>query len=159
MKRHAKVDFSILSILIFVGFLGGCTSVIVRPVGKENADEEGVHFYRPAPYLLVTKQNDKIESKIIYLPELSQEYVIQYKPGLGTAKVDIVFENGWNLTSIGQTTDTKIPETISAVGGLMSSGGSLYKANGIENYLAPGLYKLKYQHKDAIYSLQKIDIE
>ena len=59
-------------------------------------------------------------------------------------------ENGWNLTAFDSTVDTKIPETINALAGMMEKAGAIAApvpakagARPVNNF-GPGLYRLTF---------------
>jgi hypothetical protein len=103
----------------------------------------GVLFYRPRPYLMVTQgpaskeqpadkpsvppgagTADKpalggaLNVEIIWLPDYSQEYEIQVHPGLGSVTMNPTLKDGWNLTGLSATADSKTAELITAATGL-----------------------------------------
>lgn len=101
--------------------------------------ETGIKMYSAKPYLLVvhTKKapekaaEDSLTTQvsIIYLPDLRHPTYVKQKPGIGTSDLKITLQNGI-LTSYGLTTDTKIPDIITATTGLVSglaSAGNLLK--------------------------------
>jgi hypothetical protein len=78
----------------------------------------GVEYYKPKLYLLVTKTGEKIyKAEIITLPDVSQPRYALLHPGYGSSNLSLKLSNGI-LTDVGQVGDTKIPETITAVGSL-----------------------------------------
>jgi len=108
-----------------------------------------VHFYEPRPYLLISDQpNDKAtnaashsySSAIIYLPDKSQRYVVQVKQGWGTVNGSVKLANGWMLDTLGAQTDSKGPETITAVTGLLTAAGGLAARSNEQP--KPGLYRI-----------------
>jgi hypothetical protein len=108
--------------------LSSCASYEVTKIDK-TSKTEGVRFFRPAPYLLIgistgdakSESVPTLTAKLICLPDKSQEYVIHRKSELGTAEVTASLQDGWNLVSYGGKTDSKIPETITAVASLATS--------------------------------------
>jgi hypothetical protein len=66
----------------------------------------------------------KISMKLEYLPDFSEEYAINLKPGLGSGKFDFKLENGWNLTSLNAETDQQTAEIIGSIGSLIGSVAS-----------------------------------
>ena len=72
----------------------------------------------------------KISMKLEYLPDFSEEYAINLKPGLGSGKFDFKLENGWNLTSLNAETDQQTDEIIGSIGSLI---GALSPAGVLEN--------------------------
>ena len=89
MKR-----FYLLTVLIFL--MVSCASVEITRITPENPYKEGIRFYRPYPYLLVTKDKEgkNLESKIIYLPNKNEEYAIKVKSGIGTVDTKFTLEDG-----------------------------------------------------------------
>jgi hypothetical protein len=56
--------------------------------------------------------------EIIWLPDYSQEYEIQVHPGLGSVTMNPTLKDGWNLTGLSATVDSKTAELITAATGL-----------------------------------------
>lgn len=114
--------------LIGCAFLiSGCAEVQVKHVDDADASD-GVHFYEPRPYLLVSdaqKMGEKgnvehqFTSQIIWLPDHSRRYVVKIKPGWGTVDGSVKLQNGWMLDSLGSKMDSKGPETATAIAGLV----------------------------------------
>ena len=63
----------------------------------------------------------ELSMSLQYLPDFSEEYAIQYRPGLGKGELKVELENGWNLKSIGIVTDQQTDEIITSVASLISS--------------------------------------
>lgn len=124
--------------------LSGCAQVKVTHVA-DGDDSDGVHFYEPRPYLLVgvqTVKDDKGEhtqytSQIIWLPDHSRRYKVEIKPGWGTVDGSAKLSNGWMLTELGAKSDSKIPETLNAIAGLVTA--AVGKAL---EHSEPGLYRI-----------------
>lgn len=123
--------------LIAVVLIGCGPSVRVRR--HPAPDASGVRYYRPKPYLLVQAApqlvtKDKVTSQhytgeavsisLQYLPDFSEEYAIDVRPGLGSAEVSVELEDGWNLTSINQTLDSNFDENVAAIAELASAAAS-----------------------------------
>jgi hypothetical protein len=102
----------------------------------------GIRFYRPKPYLLIAPfeenkenlgQDGKPTSRILtpsdryvtikldYLPDFSEEYSIQINAGIGTNNTQVTLKDGWNLTQLNSTIDSKTSENIQAVAKLLES--------------------------------------
>lgn len=87
--------------------------------------DTGVRYYRPKPYLLLSpvaegEDNDQhVAISLVYLPDYSEEYSINVKPGFGSANVQIKLDQGWNLTQLNQDLDSQTDEIISAVGDVL----------------------------------------
>jgi hypothetical protein len=76
------------------------------------------------PYMLVSTTADCITtSTVVSLP--GTERSVSFKSGYGTADLSVAMNSGV-ITSVGQKTDTKIPETITAVSGLAKDVGGLF---------------------------------
>lgn len=89
---------------------------------------------------------DGFSVKIIYLPDVRTKYGIKIKPGSGTSDTKITLNNGWQLTSLTSTTDTKIPETITAaaalVGAISPTGRKDLKLEGLRQDISVGIYEM-----------------
>lgn len=116
-------------------FCAGCASVKVKHVGEcgITSTSEGVHFFRPRPYLLVSVQKKKdaagtesneFSSSIVWLPDHSQEYVVQVESGWGSVDGSVELANGWMLSKFGAKSDSKGPETIAAISGLVKEAAA-----------------------------------
>lgn len=130
MKFAPYVTIALLALLVSCAYLlTGCSSVKVTHVDDSDTSA-GVHFYEPRPYLLVTKTEAKDASgnltngfmnQIIWLPDHSRRYKVEVKSGWGSVNGSVKLQNGWMLDTLGAQTDSKIPETIAAVGGLLAA--------------------------------------
>jgi hypothetical protein len=113
-------------VAIALGALGtpGCARIVVRKV--EGNEVVGVRFNRPRPYI-VRMLNDRSECQdsLVWLPDPSQEYVLSVESGLGTVSASGTLANGWNLTSFGDASDSRIPETIDALTGTLAAGAAI----------------------------------
>ncbi len=116
----------LLVIVCAVG-LSGCARLAFYSDPKLEGPETGVKFYYSKPYLLVARTENKdkpVEVSIQYLPDLSKPVYAKLKSGYGSADLSLAFKDGI-LTNIGQKTDTKIPETISALSGMATAAAGL----------------------------------
>lgn len=118
---HLLVVLSLLMVL-------GCTPrATIRP--NPTAHDKGLRFYRPKPYLLITPGVTADEStgsktlvntdryvriQLEYLPDFSEEYSIEVRPGLGTNNTKINLKDGWNLTQLDQDLDSNVDDNIKA---------------------------------------------
>jgi len=85
--------------------------------------KSGLKIYPPKPYLLVERSpgtDVNIKTTIVYLPDTQNPTYVKVVPGLGSSDLQLELENGI-LKSYGLTTDSKIPETISAVTELITA--------------------------------------
>ncbi len=109
--------------------LVGCARLAFYSDSKLEGPESGVKFYYAKPYLLVSPTGNKdnpIQASIVYLPDQSKPMYAKLKSGYGSANLSLTLQNGV-LTTVGQTTDTKIPETITALTGMTTAAAELAK--------------------------------
>ena len=93
-----------------------------------------------------------LQSQIIWLPKTDEQYAVSIKPGWGTVDGSIQLQNGWMLTTLGSKTDSKVPETISAMSGLITNiakaavpgAKAVVPGGGEVNVLKPGLYRIEF---------------
>jgi hypothetical protein len=79
-------------------------------------DGKGLTYYDPKPYLFVSTTQECVSTAtVVMIPEIKK--VMQFKSGYGSAELSASLTNGM-VSSVGQKTDTKIPETISAIASL-----------------------------------------
>ena len=126
--------------IIFL-MLSGCTVISHLDFGEEEVNgtdnktkmvKKGLHYYDPVPYLFVSTTPECVStSSIITLP--GKENTVKFMSGiLGTAKLTVDLENGM-IKSVGQETDTKIPETINALANLGTTVSTFAKKDGPPN--------------------------
>jgi hypothetical protein len=143
----SKKQFCLFPILVcLVAFaLVGCSEVSVTRLDSESRYVDGVRFYRPQPYLLVTDAKGAIETSIVYLPKMNEEYAFRVRSGVNGVDAKATFDQGWNLTSIGDSRTNGAAEILTAVGGL---GRAAAAFKGViaaqEAELAPGLYAIEF---------------
>ena len=96
--------------------------------------QEGMPYYLPKPYLLVSKNFRPFQTagkaattskpdadktlygyEIIYLPDRCNQYGLKVSRGIGTLETRIELEDGWKFTGTSLKTDSKTPETIGAI--------------------------------------------
>ena len=94
--------------------LSGCASV------DFNAGEDGAVYYEPLPYLFYSVSDKCISSaSVVSLPGKKRH--LDFKTGYGSSSLSAEFSNGL-LTKVGQTSDTKIPETLTSIASLATAG-------------------------------------
>lgn len=99
-------------------FVTGCAKI------NFTADN-GLLYFEPKPYLLITTNKDCVPTvSVIMLPNTEKH--IAFESGYGSAELSVALTNGM-ITSAGQKTDTKIPETITSIAGLATAAGGLTK--------------------------------
>lgn len=79
----------------------------------------GLTYYDPKPYLFVSTTKDCVSTATILMIPY-QKKMVKFISGYGTADLSIGLSNGM-ITSAGQKTDTKIPETITALTGMATA--------------------------------------
>lgn len=90
---------------------------------KDLTAKAGIPLYKPKPYLLVSRTGAKdkpVEISVVYISD--QNDIIYAKPrsGFGSSKLSLSLSNG-QLTAFGQETDTKVPELIDSLSGLITA--------------------------------------
>jgi len=158
----AKTCIFLLSLTVICG----CAKVKVSPVDLDHPYSEGIRFYRPHPYLLVTEKSEKegraLEGNIIYLPQKKEEYVIRVQPGIGKVDAKFKLEHGWRLTDFGEVRDSKTPEMIEAFSDLWPEISEIFvksiapEKQGQEKKLTPGLWRFEFDQNGYVKDLIKI---
>lgn len=101
-------------IVLTVGFAAGCSSINFKA-----DDGKGLLYFEPVPVLAVRVDKDcKIESTVMSLP--GQRRHVRMSAGYGSSELTLDLSNGI-ITKVGQTVDTKVPETLTAFAGLYSA--------------------------------------
>jgi hypothetical protein len=128
MKRKTCVSI----VFLLIGVLCGCAHL--------EFSDGGLTYYDPKPYLFVSRTKDCVTTaSVIMIPE--QRKKVKFRSGYGTADLSISLTNGM-ITSAGQKTDTKVPETITAVSGLTTALASTVKMAGAAATTCPPYAKL-----------------
>ncbi len=86
---------------------------------------------QPKPYLLVVRTGAKekpLEASIIYLSDYTQAIYARPRSGFGSSNLSLSLSNG-QLTAFGQQTDTKLPELVTSLSGLITARGTAEKAS------------------------------
>lgn len=107
---------------------GACAGVKFYSDGTLST-ETGVRFHEPKPHLLVQRTGSKdkpVEMSIVYLPDPGQVTYAVAKRGMGSSKLTLKLQNGM-LTDVGAESDAKVPETIAAMAGMLTSAATAYK--------------------------------
>jgi hypothetical protein len=103
--------------------LAGCAHLEFK---EFNQKEPGLTYFEPVPYLAVTKGADcKMTVAVLSLP--GEKRTLFFRSGYGTADLSATLSNGM-LQSVGQKTDTKVPETLTAVAGLAKTAAGFAAA-------------------------------
>jgi len=106
-------------ILAVLGPLAACAGLEFNA-----APQPGALTYREAaPYVFVSVNKDCTwTATVLSLP--GTERSVTFKNGYGTANLSIALTNGM-ISSAGQQTDSKIPETITALSGLATAAAGI----------------------------------
>lgn len=134
--------------------LSACATAEIKKVTKDDT-VEGLRFYRPTPYLLVSLTGAEgqqggiweldLSYQIIWLPNMSQQYEIRPKGFIGTADLTVTLTDGWNLQQFTLNREGHAAETFKeAVGGFTSLVGALSPEAIKDLRLEPGLYRLDF---------------
>lgn len=118
MNRCAVSCCTVAAIL-----LAGCARLefSTLPTQQEEAREIGLLYYDPKPYLFVTTTGDCATTAVVLImPGTKRE--VRFHSGLGSAELNVDLSNGM-ITSVGQKTDTKIPETFDKLASLSTTLG------------------------------------
>lgn len=130
-------------LILCCAIFSACANVEIIGV-TDSTYKDGLRFYRPEPYLLVTKDKDeKLQTSVIYLPNKTQEYALRTVLGIGAIEMNATLTDGWNLTVIGAKIDSKVPETITALAGALTAAGGVGVARRTLT-LDPGLYRIDF---------------
>lgn len=174
--------YSRIIFLLITFTLNSCTTIRVTPIDHSgNAVKDaldGVRFYQPKPYLLITalsntankESSEKIyrakftdqfncnyELQFIYLPDYTNGYVISINSWwrmFGTASMAPQLENGWKLTGLSTEVDSKTPETITAIAELVTAAkpAGIYNNDGGDGKETPPKCDSKMR-SDGLYEL------
>ena len=80
-------------------------------------------YYDSKPYLFVSTTKECISTAtVVMIPEA--EKVMKFTSGYGSADLSATLSNGM-IASVGQKTDTKIPETLTAIASLGTAAGGI----------------------------------
>lgn len=124
LQHQTKAALLVLSGLA----LGGCAGVTFYS-DPSLSTKTGIPIYAPKPYLLVARTGAKdkpVEISIVYLSDPKNVIYARPSSGFGSANLTLALANG-QMTSFGQQTDTKIPEMVTALGGLITSRATASK--------------------------------
>jgi hypothetical protein len=108
--------------ITFLSLLSGCAHL--------DFGDKGLTYYDPKPYLFVTTTKDCVTTAtLVVVP--GSEKAVKFISGYGTANLSVTLSNGM-VTTAGQITDTKIPETIGAITGLATAAAAITKGGRME---------------------------
>ena len=131
--------------------LAGCASTITGKPG----DADGIAYYLPKPYLLITKNmtttsfkievteskekreikqtpimsedkgGDSYQIQIIYLPDLSEKHSLKIVSRTGKIDTKLTLINGWQLVGLNLDADADTAKIITAIGSLIPKAAGL----------------------------------
>ena len=93
--------------------LSGCASIDFN-------SEEGLTYFEPKPYLFVSI-TDKCISSVSVVSIPGDQKKIEFNSGYGSSTLSAEFSNGI-ITKVGQTSDSKIPESLASIAALKTAG-------------------------------------
>jgi len=102
--------------------LSGCAGFTFYS-DKELQTETAIPVPRSKPYLLVVRTGAKdkpIDAQIVYISDYSNLIYAKPNSGFGSSNLSLAFANG-QMTAFGQQTDTKIPELVTSLSGLITA--------------------------------------
>jgi hypothetical protein len=111
----------LIELLAALSFLTGCAGLTFGPESTN-----ALTFYDPKPYLFISTTTDCVSTAtIISVPATKKG--VTFNSGYGTADLSISLSGGM-ITSVGQKTDTKIPETVNSLATLATAVGGLTRS-------------------------------
>lgn len=120
-KQHIAAAF------VIVALFTGCAGTKITTTYKEAGNEikvKGYLTYQAELYLWVMADSSgkNLTYKFIPLPDRNKKVVITPKRGFGSGETNFKVTDGWLLTEFGSKSDSKVPETITGVAGLVTAG-------------------------------------
>ena len=115
--------FAVSCCVIAVVLLTGCARLEFStvPTRDVKGKEVGLLYYEPKPYLFVTTTGDCTTTAVVLsIPGAKKE--VHFHSGFGSAELHVDLSNGI-ITSVGQKTDSKIPETLGSLATLSTALG------------------------------------
>jgi hypothetical protein len=113
--------------------------------------------------------------KLIYLPDRSRPMVLRQHAGIGSTQMNATLQDGWMLTSLNSSADSKTAETLASLASVVSaaygggsgatgttkaskSGGGDEKDKTTVNppVLPPGLYKIMFDRGGVLTSVCQV---
>ena len=150
---------SVLAVVALV--CGACLGPKLEAHKIQSDGQEGIPYYLPRPFLLVSKNFYPIQTagkatapgkpdadktrfayEIVYLPDRCNQYGLKVSRGIGTLETRIELEDGWKLTGTSLETDSKTPETIGAIAEPIAEIGKAFAREGTSAAAEVALYDL-----------------
>ncbi len=79
---------------------------------------------------------------LVMLPDMEQEYVIQWGAGLGSVDPGFTLADGWNLTGFESSVSSGTAELVTSLGGLAGAVVSAFLQQ--STFDGAGLYRLEF---------------
>jgi hypothetical protein len=120
--KHATLFVALLTTTL----LASCAHVTFH-TDPELKKKTGLKFYSAKPYLLVSytgAKDNPIKIETINLPDLDNPTYAVYHRGWGSHEFNVGVNTNGTLSTYGQKADSKGPETLTALGSLLSSAGA-----------------------------------
>lgn len=155
MKRPplAKAVASLLTLTS----IGGCAGVTLYS-DPELTKETGIPIYAPKPYILVARTGAKdkpVEISVVHLSDPNKVIYAKPRSGYGSANLTMALANG-QMTSFGQQTDTKIPELIASLGGIITARATASKTEAEAAQIRAGIATTQQAAISAVEAGKKI---
>lgn len=117
-----KIIAILLAVFTFV-FLGCSTKIKVQKVDDFDSKTEGVRYYLPQPFLLISPKNDGgVDVSVEYLPDYDNQYAVQVETRLAAHTLEVAIDNGF-LTKV-----TYSPDDSGVASQMVDTAGNLAKA-------------------------------
>ncbi|MEM1262464.1 MAG: hypothetical protein AAGH76_08710 [Pseudomonadota bacterium] len=100
--------------------LGALTLLASGCAGLDFEADKGLVYFEPVPYVHY-KVTPKCEATVSVVALPGERKHLAFKTGYGSSTLSAAVSGGI-LTSVGQATDTKVPETLTAIAGLKTAG-------------------------------------
>ena len=134
-----------------------CGSVAVTRLARDSDYREGIRFYRPQPYLLVSAKGADRAAQVVWLPKKDEEYVLRVRSGMGSVDAKFALQDGWNLTEYGESRTPETSDLIGAAAGVAKAAEAL--VGGPRGELEPGLYAIEFDPATGLASrLRRVDL-
>lgn len=132
--------------------LGGCAGLQFN----SRPEPDALTYNEPVPYMLVTTTKDCVTTAtVVSIP--GRQRSVAFRSGYGSADLAVNLDHGI-ITSVNQKTDTKIPETITAVSGLATAlGKSVAAVNATKKEVICKPTAKLHAIKDGLISQSSID--
>ncbi|VVP16446.1 hypothetical protein PS900_03619 [Pseudomonas fluorescens] len=115
------MDRRFLVMLFFpISILSACASIDFDYQGKSDETDDGLLYYEGTPYVLLQSTKDcTYNTQVLMVPTVKKH--LKLKSGaIGSSNLSITLSQGM-IASVGQTTDTKVPEMVAALTGAYSA--------------------------------------